>query len=258
MNKDIMSKAVVLSVIFLFIGVGIQPVFAVNHISNTNTIQEEEIKQVGYMEDAKDFLFQTIIEIANNPDVKDLLKGNKELFTSNYDYESVFNELLLKKPLLLFLMIFSKPSISYEYLDTSYNRGNKIINLLGNEKATEIISSINITNPELFDDLQNIIDNNEDFANRFIILESMNENLTLGDPPFPIICAIIDLMLIALVIPLGIIELLMTIFYMEGHPEMVDLLLNFYYGYILLSSPIWAPLFLMFVVLGCWEWPDPW
>ena len=82
--------------VILFISVAVQPSIA--------TIQPEEEENV----EPKDYLFHTIIDIVNNPDVKNLLEQyNHEILSSDYDYKGVFSQLLIKKPRLLFVMLFS-------------------------------------------------------------------------------------------------------------------------------------------------------
>ena len=100
----------VVAVILLFIGLAIQPSVA--------TIKPEFVIDV----EPKDYLFQTIIDIANNPDVKNLLEQyNHKLFTADYDFKSIFSKLMLKKPSLLFNILFTKPSNTYKYLNIAIN-----------------------------------------------------------------------------------------------------------------------------------------
>jgi len=182
-KKGVFSKGVVIGIIVLFIGIAVQPSIATVSI-------DDEIDV-----DAKEYLFQTIIDIANNPDVRDFLKQNRHnMFVYDYDFKSVFRQILFKKTRIFFSMLFSKPSVTYRYLDDSCNRGCEITNILGEDKILEIVSSAGITKPEVFNELNNIIMNNEELSNRITALAEMNEVLK-PDSPFedypPIICDIL-------------------------------------------------------------------
>lgn len=100
------------------------------------------------------------------------------------------------------LLMFTKPSMTHEYLNFVYNQGIKITNILGEEKVIEIMKSIEITNPEFFDEINNIIMNNDELSGRIAILAEMNEEFEPDSyDDYPIICTILALIWI----PLGII-----------------------------------------------------
>jgi hypothetical protein len=169
MRKDMIVKALVLGVICLFIGVGVQPAFAVD-IPETEEVEP------------KDYLFETIIEIANNPDVKDLFEEFENCINFDFNGKYIFRQLFFKNPELLCTIIFSKPEITTQYLDKTYNQGIELIAIFGEEKAYEILDSVEITNPNLLDDLNNIILNNEEIFNRVSTLAELNEdNSTICD-----------------------------------------------------------------------------
>jgi hypothetical protein len=156
------KKGLVVGIIVLFIGVGFQSSIAVD------IPEKEEIEP-------KDYLFETIIEIANNPDVKDLLKEYEHCINFDYNSKYIFRQLLFRNPELLFTIIFSKPEITTQYLDKTYNQGIELVEIFGEEKAHEILDSVEITNPNLFDDLNNIIMKDEELSNRISTLEELNE-----------------------------------------------------------------------------------
>ncbi len=89
-------------------------------------------------------------------------------------------------------MIFTKPSITYEYLDKIYYRGIEVTNTLGKEKTLEMIESISINNPDVLDEFNKIIMSNKNLSDRIATLEVMNKkyvsDLSWG---FPIICTIL-------------------------------------------------------------------
>ena len=71
-------------------------------------------------------------------------------------------------------MVFTKTKTTTQYLDNTYNQGIELINIFGEEKALEILNSVELNNPELLDNLNNIIMNDEDLSNRISTLEELN------------------------------------------------------------------------------------
>ena len=151
-----------MGVIVLFVGAGVQSVFAVN------TTEKEEIEP-------KDYLFETIINIANNPNFKDLLEENEHnIISCDFNNKYVFRQLLFKNPELLWSMVLIKPKMTTEYLNNIYNQGIELVDIFGEEKALEIMNSVELTNPELLDDLNNIITNDEELSDRISTLIDLN------------------------------------------------------------------------------------
>ena len=196
MKKECLVKTLALGVIVLFISVSYQPIIAEETIS----VEKESNYDNCSFEEAKEYLFQTIIDISNNPEVKDLLKqSNQRLFTSDYDYKDVFLHLLFRKPRLLKSLLFTRPKMTIEYLDKSYNNGAELINLLEEEESLDMVESVKITEPEMFNELKNIILNDEELSNQIFVLEEMNNDLKFNfeRTDFPIICGILELCFIS-------------------------------------------------------------
>ena len=193
-----MKKLLVVGIIILFIGVGVQSAFATEPIKSTD-ITKEEIEP-------KDYLFETIVAIANNTDIQDLLEENNPNII-NFDYNSkyIFRKLLFRNPELLFSIIFSKPEMTTQYLDKTYNQGIELIDIIGEEKAYEMLDSVENINPNLLDNLNNIIMKDEELANRISILEELNEE---NDE----ICDILYLLLIITIIQGSALIYLISIF----------------------------------------------
>ncbi len=186
----VLYKTLVIGVIILFLGVAVQPSVA--------TIQpEEEINAEPY-----DYLFQIIIDLVNNPDVKKLFEQyENDLLKVDID-RSVYRKILFRNPRLFRSLIFTKPSLTYEYLDKSYNYGIEITNILGEDKALEIIESIELTNPEVLDELKNIIINDENLSGRNAMLKEMNMEITHVTPLEDnlVVCITLGLIVITCVI----------------------------------------------------------
>lgn len=213
MREEWLIKILALCVVVLFVSVSFQPIIAENI---TLAGKESDYSNVNF-EEAKTYLFQTVIEMANNPEVKELfeqLKYNYRLFTSDYDYKSVVSQIYLKKPDLLLGILFNKPSITYEYLNKIYNSGIKCVNIIGEKQALEMTDSIKISNPDLMIELNNIIKNDKELSNRISTLEIMNNNLKLDSPlmSHPIMCAVMILICIPTFILLLFFTMLLSIF----------------------------------------------
>jgi hypothetical protein len=125
----------------------------------------------------KDYLFETIVAIANNPDVKELLEENAQNII-NFDFNNkyVFRQLLLKNPQLSSSLIFSKPKLTTQYLEKTYNHGIELINIFGEEKFLEMLDSVKLTNTKLLEDLNSIIKNDKELSNSIEILSDSNYN----------------------------------------------------------------------------------
>ncbi|UCF49757.1 MAG: hypothetical protein JSU91_08410 [Thermoplasmatales archaeon] len=194
-NPNLFYKTLVIGIIFLFIGVGIQPAIA--------TVQPKE-KII--IDSPIDYLFETVIDIANNPDVRDLLEQNEnEIFKVNID-RSIYRKILFKNPILFFNLLFTKPTDINRYLNKCYKMGNKIINIIGEDKTLKILESVEVTDTEIFDELDEIIKNDEILSNKLTTLEEFNKELYPATPTLdgPIMFAILMLLLVPLLIALSV------------------------------------------------------
>ena len=248
-KNNLLRKGLVVGIIVLFIGVGVYPAFAVEPISFTNITQDNEIESLEDVE-PKEYLFQTIIDIANNPDVKDLFEQIEDGWINNnpisFDFDSrgVFRKLLFNKPSLVFSMLFTKPSMTHKYLNFAYNEGIEITNILGEEEVLEIVESVEITNPEFFVELNNTIMNHEELSNRISTLAEMNKD---NDT----ICFILYLLLTPTAICCEIFSYLC-----ELNPESIIWIIIFYPPF-LTFSVIESILALLLLYFDCWIDPFP-
>jgi hypothetical protein len=187
MHKKLLT---VVGITILFLGLAIQPSIA--------TVQPVE-KTIDV--EPKDYLFQTIIDIANNPNVKNLFEQNKyDSFKVDIN-RSVYRKLLLRNPRLFRSLIFTKPSLSVGYLNKCYNNGIEITNILGEDKAIEIAENVEVADKELFDGLNNIITKDKEISNRIAILNERYKDIKLDTPwDFPVICTILLLIYFPLVL----------------------------------------------------------
>ena len=183
MKQRIICKCLAVAVILLFLGLAVQPSVAVQ--------PETEI----YFE-PKDYLFQTIIDIANNPEIKNLLRQyTNDMINFDID-KSVYHKIFLRNPRLMFNTLFTKPSISSEYLNKCYKDGIEVTNIISEDKVLEIIETVEVTDTEAFEEFNNIILNDEELSGRLVTLKEMNNELNpILDYPYPIICSILEFLL---------------------------------------------------------------
>jgi len=187
MKERMLSKSLVVAVILLLLVLTIQPSVAVQ--------PEPEIEI-----EPKDYLFQTIIDIANNPEVKELLEQyDYDLFKVDID-RSVYRKIFFRNPRLIFNILFTKPSMSVEYLNKCYNNGIEVTNILGEDNVLDIIENVEFTDTNLFDELNNIITNDDEISNQLARLTNINNALiTKNDyEDNPLFCAILVILIIGL------------------------------------------------------------
>ena len=203
MQNNLIKNSIVLGLIVLFIGVTVQPCIAI--------VQPETELDV----EPKYYLFQTIIDIANNPEVNILFElYRNDLYRVDVD-RSVYRKLLLRNPRLFSSLIFTKPSLTYEYLDKSYTNGIEITSIIGEDKALEFIEVIKITDSKVFDELNSIIMNNEELSVKLATLKEMNNELKQDAPleNYSKLCAILMGIALAFLFPCGWCYILYQIFY---------------------------------------------
>lgn len=200
-NSSLFSKTLVIGIIVLFLGVGIQPAIA--------AVQpKKEIINDNFKGD----LFQTIIDIADNPDVKNLIEQyENNLFRVNVD-RSIYLKILFRDPILFFNVLLTKPTKTHEYLNKCYKMGIEITNIIGEDKTLEIIESVEVTDTVLFDELNKIIIKDETLSDKLTTLKKMNKEsnfqpLTLDSPIIFMLVGVILVILIISLITLGIINL---------------------------------------------------
>ena len=182
MNKEWLVKSFTLGIVVIFICVSFQPIIA----EKTVSLKKESNNDNVDFEKVKEYLFQTLIDILNNPEVKQFLNEHKhDLITrnNNYDCKNAIQKISSQNPKLLKSIFITKPKMTYEYLETNYNRGLELYNILGEEESLKMIESIYVANPELFNELKDIIVNDKELYNRITTLGEMNEVLE-PIPPF--------------------------------------------------------------------------
>ena len=189
--------------------------------SSVKNTQEEIITSEWDFEYCKNYLFETLVEISNNEDVNDLINRNTN-------------------------------KLSVEHLDFLYNIGLKMIDRLGEEKVLELIKSVKIANPEVYEELDAILMSNEELSERIFTLNEMNaksEEFVWG---FPIICGIL---IITYVFPFVILGVFSKLIGFTSEP-VYSIMLAFVMTAFGIIFTLMFPIFLLIVVLDCVDFPD--
>ncbi len=194
MNNKILISSII--AIIILIGVSFTSVVGYNSV-------ETSMKKNKVIFDSKELIFETIIEMANNPDFNEFAINNKQnLFQSSIEYKDIFTQLLKQKLIYLNRFTIYKTALSVEYLHVIYEYGCNIIKILGEEKTSELIASIEFTNNRVFEELNNIVENDEELNNNINNLKKSNvEILSItGFSDTPVICGILLIIIIAMII----------------------------------------------------------
>jgi hypothetical protein len=183
---------IVVGITSLFLGVCIQPAIATVE-PRTEVVEIEPIE----------YLFPTILDISSNPDVKNLLEQyDYNLFKVDID-RSFFRRIFFRNPILFCQLLFTKPSITISYLDKCYNVGVEISKILGENKIFKLMESIEITNPQLFGKIYEIVEDDK----------LLNKNIGTSEVDYPILCIISVLIFIPITFLLYFTTEVFSLFY---------------------------------------------
>jgi hypothetical protein len=155
---------------------------------------------------------------------------------------SVYCKLLFRNPRSFFNTLFSKPSISVDYLNNCYNNGIGVTNILGEDKVSEIIENVKVTDTKFFNNINNIISKDEKLSTRLETLKEMNKELNPVIPIEDIICPIAYMLFLLFFI--------LTIFFLpiDIIAEAIDMISNpILEGIlILVYLPIYIPILILY------------
>jgi hypothetical protein len=248
-RNNLIKKGIAVAVVILFIGLAFAP--SINANINKTLVDLTQNKETPKVEDMvpKEHLFETIIEIANNPDIKKLsVQYTKNLFTIYFDKKVELKQLFFKNFRILFQLLFAKPSLTYDYLESIYDNGTKLASLFSQDDVVKMMESLSITNLEVLDKSIYIIKNNEPLSKKILTLKELNKDIKPDQRPwnFTIICTI--LAIITLPLYIGMIAYISAFIF----PSLAS-----FYAYILfiLLFPIMIillPFAIIAELLGCW------
>jgi hypothetical protein len=190
MKRRMLSKGLVLAVILLFIGVAIQPGIS------TNTIKDEKTDV-----DAKDYLFQIIIDMVNNQELQDIIQKSKlrgSLINSLHMPGLIF---LFMKSRTSFRLLSQSSFLTKSFLEYAYRMGVKLSRTIDVSKMHSIIQRYQMSNQELQKEINTVIENNANLKAGITQLLSLNcdcEKNSTMNWSFPVICLILEIILIIL------------------------------------------------------------
>jgi hypothetical protein len=244
------KKLLIICVIVLFLGVAIAP--SINANVNKTLVDLKQKKQIPIFEepDSKEYLFETIIEIANNPDIKKLSsRYNQNLFIYDFDNKGILKQLFFKNFQQLFSILFKKPSLTSDYLESIYNKGTELADLFTEDDIAEMMESLSIVNREILVKSDNIIGNDEMLSKKISTLNEINEDINPNQLPwnFTIICTILAIIIVP-VYTLGVVA------YMGGwvFPSLARTAFQILFISLVPIMIILFPLFIIASSLGCW------
>lgn len=242
MRKEIF-KTVAIVVTILFIGIAFQPAVS------TNELKGEGAKP-------KECLFESVVDITNDPEIEEFFKQSVgERIDYNINVRPLFFKILLTKPGIVTSIIFNRPTESFNYLESAYDLGIDTVKILGEDKSIELFLSIKEKNPEIIEDLQSLLLNNEDLNEKITQLELLN-NLPKSDFPFatnPVLCAAFTTLTIYFMINAITVYNLALVFG-EGSP-IYDFLLTIVVETLMNMALVNAAIADIF---GCWDdYPGP-
>ena len=138
--------------------------------NTVKTSQEELIESKYSFDECKEYLFQTIIEISDNPEIQDIVKSNYKPQRTILPFRS------------------NNVDLKVEHLELLYELGLKIIDRLGEERVEDLMENIEI--PDNAYEIESIIMGNDELRERIYTLNTMNVKSETVDWEYPIICGI--------------------------------------------------------------------
>lgn len=232
------NKCLIIGISIILVGVVVQPCIA-------NVQSKEEINT-----EPKDYLIQTLLDILNVEDVKEIFEQSHTKFIdSSFNLRFVFQKLLCRCPRVLFSTFFTKPRLTNDYLDFIYHNGCEIIKIIGEKDALKITESIKFERPETIKKIKNKINENPEINAKILTLKKMNKNskTDLPYPKHPIICATLTIIFVPLLIA--------SMFFFKlfrNSNDLFPLLEEFFLLFFELSFSFY---FTFMIFFGCIEWP---
>jgi hypothetical protein len=113
----------------------------------------------------KDLLFETIIDIVKNEDIIGFVE-NYELLIDREMSFSLFYKLFLNNPRLVYSLLLTSPSLSEGYLNFIYDVGSSIFKSVDLSEFKQITTIFNIQNNEVLDEFSYVIKDNDALGNK--------------------------------------------------------------------------------------------
>jgi hypothetical protein len=179
MKERMLCKGLVFAVILLFIGVAIQPGISTNTHDEKTDI------------DAKDYLFQTILDMVNNQEIQDIIQKSEirgSLINSLHMPGVIF---LLMKLRTNFRLSSLSSFLTKSFLEYAYRMGVKLSRTIDVSKMHSIIQRYQMSNQKVQKEINTVIENNANLKAEITQLSSLNCDCEANGPinwSFPVIC----------------------------------------------------------------------
>ena len=168
------------------------------NVVGVQTVESSNNKVIKDEVDQKELLFQTIIVLANNKDIQNLMQKSeiKENFEKSLKVPGA--KLLLIKLRILFIMVLPPPPVlTKNYLDYAYNVGvrrSRNLNELDESKIHSILESYQVYSEGIQKEITAVIEKNNALNKEIEQLSDLNcncENDSTANWNFPIICLLL-------------------------------------------------------------------
>jgi hypothetical protein len=173
----------------LFIGVAIQPGIS------TNTIQDEKTGV-----DAKEYLFQTILDMVNNQEIQSIIQKSeiRGSLINSLHVPGVI--LLLMKSKTLFRLSSQSSFLTKSYLEYAYRMGVKLSRTIDVSKMQLVLQRYQESNQNVQKEINTVIENNVNLKAEITQLSSLNcdcEKNRKMNWSYPVICELLGALFIA-------------------------------------------------------------
>ena len=146
--KFISKKSITFSIILLFIGVSVSSAINIQNVSTKEEYTEKDVREL---------LFETIVDVVNNPEVKQLVKDNEyQIRIKDGNYQNIIKKILFRNPGLLSSMFILRQVITINSLNKLYVIGLNLNKVLGEDELLQLKNSIEVTSQCDCGEIENI------------------------------------------------------------------------------------------------------
>ena len=130
------KKSITFSIILLFIGVSVSSAINIQNVSTKEEYTEKDVREL---------LFETIVDVVNNPEVKQLVKDNEyQIRIKDGNYQNIIRKILFRSPALLSSIFILRQGITIDSLNKLYDIGLKLYKVLDEDELLQLKNSIEV------------------------------------------------------------------------------------------------------------------
>lgn len=186
MRKKNLIKILAIKIIVLFVLVGFQPAIAdLSKIDDKNNAGFEESKSI---------LIKTIVNIANDKGVRELVSKHKDVI-DNFDISEIkqinkLNKMHIKNPTLFATLFSTRGYLSENFIYKTYEHGLNIYGIFGEEQLFQKYDKLKFKNSNLLNELKQYIFNKPN-------LRECIQNTISANDIYGLVCNILFVMFFA-------------------------------------------------------------